>query len=46
MSRFSENLSPELIGIHRRAQREKHWRFDLTVFSVPLTVGDKPPIGY
>jgi group II intron reverse transcriptase/maturase len=27
MSRFSENLSPELIGIHRRAQREKHWRF-------------------
>ena len=27
MSRFSESLSPELIGIHRRAQREKEWRF-------------------
>ena len=27
MSRFGENLSPELIGIHRRTQREKRRRF-------------------
>lgn len=28
MSRFSENLSPELNGIHLRAQRDKGWRFN------------------
>jgi len=38
MSRFSDSLSPELIGIHRRAQREKGWRFTNLMGLVTPTV--------